>query len=602
MRTFLLSLIYLLSTGIGVSQDFNRIIKRTASDRGFGDRLGMAADISGGFAIIGASLEDQNALGQDSLPSAGSAYIFGRGLGGNWTEVQKLVPSDRAAQDRFGFSVAIDGERAVIGAPNKAIGGNNAQGAAYIFERQSNGDWIEVQKLDYNLGEAFDNFGNSVEISGDKVIIGAAFADPGGTKDAGRAHIYELNGNGNWVSAGVLTGQPIAQGASFGSSVAVDSNYLAVGAWLTKNNMPSTNASNAGAVHIFNKDNMSGQWSHIQRITPDSTDWVTGDLFGGTVALQGNTLVVGADGDAVDENLQNVVFGAGAVHIYEKDMSGMFTQVQKIVASDREEDASFGQKVAIAGDKILVGAPGESEKVGGINLNTSSFAGAAYLFEKDGMGNWTEVQRLLANDREEFDSFGFALGMTENYLLITSNQDDENAMEMDSISNSGSMYFFETCTIDNSVIQIGDSLFANMANVAYQWVDCDKGNAPIAGANGQGFKPDSAGNYAVELNDLGCYMTSACVQVIASSTSLKKEIQPFSLFPIPSKGRLNLQTDDYLGSIKVSVFHMDKLLLSQHFRGRKVYKIDLSDLPDGIYALRVEMNGVHYHQNFSLIH
>lgn len=583
------------------SQDFNKFIKKTASDREALDRFGMATDISGGYAIVGASLEDHDALGGDSLAQAGSAYIFGRGLGGNWTQVAKLVASDRAAQDRFGFSVAIFGERAVVGATNKSIGGNQGQGAAYIFERQTNGQWIEVAKLTYPTGEALDNFGNAVALNEDKVVVGSAYADPDGNRDAGRAHVFEQDTSGTWVQTAVMEAADKSQGDTFGSAVAVDSNWVAVGAWLAKNNMPSTNDDDAGAVYLFQKDTTTGQWSQQQKVTPDSMDWITGDLFGGTLALKGGTLVVGADGDDVDENLQNLVLGAGSVHIFEKNPNGIFVQVQKITASDREMNASFGQKISLVDNKLLVGAPGETEKVGNNDPNGLTFAGAAYLFEKNSQGIWEEVQRLLPYDREEFDSFGFSLAMTNNYLIISSNQDDENEIGQDSLPNAGSVYLIETCTLDKSVNQTDNTLSAALGGAFYQWVDCNDGYAAIPGATMQSFTPDSSGNFAVELIDQGCFVTSECTEVMPTSLKEAQAELAYLIYPNPSNGVYFLETRHSDEAIEVEIFGQGSLIKRLLFKGKTKYQVDFTGFPSGIYVLKVGVGEKSYTQKLSLI-
>jgi len=570
------------------AQDFNRFIKQTAADRAAQDRLGMAVDISGGFALSGASLEDHDSNGGDSLIQAGSAYIFGRGFGGNWTQVQKLVASDRAANDRFGFSVSIDGERALIGATNKTEGSNNGQGAAYIFERQTNGNWAEVQKLTHPQGMALDNFGSSVKLKGDIAIVGAAFADPQGIKDAGQVFVFRRDSMGTWALHQALEASDKEIGDSFGSALDITGSQLAVGAWFAHNLQTSTNNdSDAGAVYIFEYDSLLDQWIENQIVVPDTLDWNGGDLFGGSLAITDSLLVVGADGDDTDEALQNILNSSGAVFVFEKDVNGQFQQTKKLVASDRETNGNFGQKIALSGDSLLVGAPGESEKVGGQDPNGLTFAGAAYLFVRNNSGNWEERQRIVAPDRESFDSFGFALAMTPTYLIISSNQDDEDESGKDSIPNAGSIYLVESCTLDDSVTQSGATLTANLPNANYQWVDCDLGNASIPGENGQSFTATVEGNYAVEITSKACYVTSSCFQLEPTSNELILE-EEVLIYPNPSSAQFYIEIREGRGVEELRIFDLNGRMCRQKlYPGEHKIKVDGTEMAQGLYFLEI---------------
>ena len=151
--------------------------KAIASDGRAGDLFGYSVAISGDLAIVGAS----------SGFSSGSAYILSRNPDGSWSETAKLLASDGAQFDTFGTSVAISGDTAIVGA-NAADGNADVSGSAYIFSQNSDGSWTENDKLLASDGTEFDAFGTSVAISGDTAIVGAHLDDDDGSS-SGSAYI-----------------------------------------------------------------------------------------------------------------------------------------------------------------------------------------------------------------------------------------------------------------------------------------------------------------------------------------------------------------------------------------------------------------------------
>ena len=203
--------------------------KLTASDAQAFDQFGLGVSISGDTAIVGARFEDEKGA------QAGAAYIFERDEGGadNWGEVTKLTASDAQADDRFGTSVAISGDTAIVGAFAEDEKGS-AAGAAYIFERDEGGadNWGEVTKLTASDAQARDFFGISVAISGDTAIVGARLEDEKGS-NAGAAYIFERNQGGadNWGEVTKLTAFDGQAFDLFGISVAISGDSAIVGAF-----------------------------------------------------------------------------------------------------------------------------------------------------------------------------------------------------------------------------------------------------------------------------------------------------------------------------------------------------------------------------------
>jgi FG-GAP repeat len=185
-------------------------------DAGGGDQFGNSAAIDGNTVVVGAPFDN------DAASSSGSAYVF-TGAGSSWSRQAKLNAGDAAADDNFGFSVAISGDTAVVG----ASGENSLGGAAYVFVR-SGTTWSEQDKLTANDGAADDNFGGSVAVSGDTVVVGASGGDDAGTF-SGSAYVFVRSGT-TWSQQTKLTASDAALNAFFGTSAAVSGNTVVVGA------------------------------------------------------------------------------------------------------------------------------------------------------------------------------------------------------------------------------------------------------------------------------------------------------------------------------------------------------------------------------------
>ena len=190
-----------------------------------GGDFGNSVDVTGNYAIVG----DPGALVGNV--SQGSASIF-QFNGNNWVLVQKLIDATGAAGDDFGYSVAISGNYAIVGAYHDDVGANTNQGSASIF--QFNGtSWVLMQKIVDATGAADDIFGRSVAISGNYAIVGADFDDVGAISNQGSASIYQFNGTG-WVLMQKITDPAGSSDELFGYSVSLSGNYAVIGAVLGK--------------------------------------------------------------------------------------------------------------------------------------------------------------------------------------------------------------------------------------------------------------------------------------------------------------------------------------------------------------------------------
>ena len=206
---------------------WNEVAKLTAWDGSGYDSFGFSVDISGNTAIIGALYDDDNGV------NSGSAYVFEKDeSSGYWYDVAKLTSSDGAVSRlQFGYSVSLSGNIAIVGAPHDDDNGSSS-GSAYMFEKdESTGHWHEVAKLIASDGAAYDQFGFSVSVSGNAAIVGACFDDNNGN-NSGSTFLFEKDeSTGHWNEAAKLAASDGAAYDNFGCSVSLSGNSAIVGAY-----------------------------------------------------------------------------------------------------------------------------------------------------------------------------------------------------------------------------------------------------------------------------------------------------------------------------------------------------------------------------------
>lgn len=212
--------------------------KVVANDGAADDQFGFSVSISGNQAIIAANLDD---IGGNA--NQGSAYIFER-MGMNWSQEDKLTASDGDINDGFGNSVSISDNMVVIGSPYDNIGANTDQGSVYVFTGTAS--WVQVAKLIDNNGESNLYFGNSVSIDGTTLVVGEVGKDVGTKNDQGSAYIYKSTPPFGWVKEATLLASDGFVNDQFGKSVAISNNYVVVGAHLQ-------NTGDQGSAYFFNK-------------------------------------------------------------------------------------------------------------------------------------------------------------------------------------------------------------------------------------------------------------------------------------------------------------------------------------------------------------
>ncbi len=341
--------------------------------------LGYSSALDGDTLIAGApDTHLPGALG------AGLACIFRNDGQGNWTPEAQLVAPDPAANDQFGFCVAISGDTAVAGAILDDYDETTDCGSVYVFTR-SGSTWTAQAKLFPADAVANHRFGTAVSISGDTIVVGARGDDAQGA-DAGAAYVFTRS-DGAWTQQAKLTAADAAVNDWFAISVAIRGDTIVAGAVGDKDQGSFT-----GSAYVFIR---SGEtWTQQAKLT--ASDAGAHHWFGSSVAIDYNTVVVGADGD------DHAGARSGSAYVFVRS-GGVWTEQAKLTAADADAGDEFGHSVAASGDTAVVGA--WRQKSGVMD------SGAAYVFARSG-AVWSQQVKLKDSHVDSFDKFGVSVAIS----------------------------------------------------------------------------------------------------------------------------------------------------------------------------------------------
>ncbi len=313
-------------------------------------------------------------------------------------ELATLLASDPEAGDRFGYSVARSGDTVLIGASFGGPAGANT-GAAYVYQRVPDtfDQWAEVKKLVPSLGGG--EFGVSVAIDGDTALVGSRVS-----QSSGAVYVFGRNVGGpdNWGEVRRFTAADIAGQDQFGTAVALDGDTALIGS-----PQDDDAGTSSGSAYVFarNQGGADG-WGQVRKLT--ASDAAESDSFGTSVALDGDTALVGASGN------DDAGSSSGAAYVYSRNQGGtdVWGEIKKLTASDAGATHTFGRSVAVSLDTALVGANGATGSV--------ASSGAVYAFERDlgGPNNWGESQKLINSDGISSSDFGWSLALEEDLAVI----------------------------------------------------------------------------------------------------------------------------------------------------------------------------------------
>ena len=378
--------------------------KLLADDGKAGDQFGFSVAIDGTTALVGALEADAK-----DIKDPGAAYVYSLGVAG-WQHQAKSVADPAYAGDTFGGNVALKNHIAMSGAIKRDDKAEDA-GAVFAFERQAS-SWSQKQMLTATDAKAGDAFGQSIALTERFVVIGAPHSDAP-HKDSGSAYVY-VRQSDRWQFHSKLTATDGAEGDLFGISVAIDGNTILVGADLN-----DERAEKAGAVYVYEFDGQ--HWKHQAKLMAD--DGADTDIFGVRVALIGDTALISARRDDVE----GIGKDAGSAYIFERT-KGSWTQTQKLVAPDAKAGDRFANGVALSQDTALISAIQHDAK--------ANNAGAVYLFKKQ-QGQWRFSSKIVAGDGAPEDRFGWNVALSDKSAIIAVPHRSDNG------SASGAAYVLD---------------------------------------------------------------------------------------------------------------------------------------------------------------
>lgn len=390
----------------------------------YGDEFGAALAIAGDFLAVGAPRTNVGGTLQQ-----GVVYLYRRAAGNpqSFTLVKTLTGSDSGEYDAFGAAVALDGDTLVVGAIYADPGGLTNQGAAYVFQRNQGGadNWGEVKKLVVGDQTKFVNFGAALAIHGDTIVAGAPTIN-------GRAFIYARNAGGanQWGQTQTLSNNIDDQNDSFGGAIIFDGVTIVIGAIngdLRSSDIaipgfppPDTTFSpynNAGTVFVYKFEN--DEWTRKAKLFHSDISLEERSSyqinFGGALALQGDTLFVGARRGKVNDSSTGKVFvyqlGAGAESPYGEP--GGWGEVAQLTAADGADGDNFGSEVHSLDGGVFVSAPGK-----GLNGTVYFFQNLARLRGGAQRTGWSEAYNFTTPAAGAGSRFGEPITHGDNNLLI----------------------------------------------------------------------------------------------------------------------------------------------------------------------------------------
>jgi hypothetical protein len=467
------------------AQTVQQAYLKASNTDGF-DQFGTSVSLSGDTMVVGARYEDSQATGVNGVQSdngarsAGAAYVFVRS-GGAWAQQAYLKASNTDGVDNFGACVSISGDTVVVGAPGEdsnATGVNGDQsnnsagnaGAAYVFVRSA-GVWTQQAYLKASNTDASDLFGWSVAVSGDTLVVGAIYESSNATgvngvqsdnsaSFAGAAYVF-VRSAGVWTQQAYLKASNTDARDYFGQSVRISGDTVVVGAYFESSNAMGVNgdqsdnsARSAGAAYVFVRSGTT--WTQQAYLKASNTD--AGDIFGYSVSISDDTVVIGADQESSNamgvngDQSDNSARSAGAAYVFVRS-AGVWTQQAYLKASNTDADDQFGHSAVVSGATVVVGAWREGSKTTGVNGvqkdNSANGAGAAYVFVNSG-STWTQQAYLKASNTDASDQFGTSATISGTTVVVGAVQEASNARGINgdqtdnSVAGAGAAYVFLT--------------------------------------------------------------------------------------------------------------------------------------------------------------
>ena len=472
-----------------------------------GDTFGRIIDIDGDTAVVNSTGEDSNqttitnggtASANNSATSAGAVYVY-KYNGTGWSQQAYIKPVNMELADLFGQSVAISGDTIVVGSTGEdsnqttitngltasANNASNASGAVYVYKRNADDEWEQQAYIKAANADAGDSFGLTVDIDGNTIVVatynedsnqttitnGATASSDNTLSASGAAYVYKRTGN-NWAQEAYIKAANAGANDQYGIAAAISGDTIVIGANLEDSNQTTiTNgatasadntASASGAAYVYKRT--GSNWAQEAYLKASNAQ--SGDVFGVSVAIDGDRIAVGAISE--DSNQTTVTNGttasadntagqSGAVYVYKRTGSN-WAQEAYLKAANAEANDNFGKGLSISGDRIVVGASGEDSNQSTISNdgtasadNTASQSGAVYVFKRTG-SNWAQEAYLKAPNPDASDAFGYGCVISGDKIIAGAVGEDSNqtsigngdtASSDNSANNAGAAYIFD---------------------------------------------------------------------------------------------------------------------------------------------------------------
>lgn len=473
-----------------------------------------------------------------------------------FAQMKKLLPTNPSGDRyKFGTSVATDGTYIVVGATDDDQITNN-NGAVYVFSNQA-GNWVQTAKLLPNTGNQFSEFGTSVAILGNYIAIGSTNVVEGGT-----VFIFKRNGN-NW---NFLTSvRPQANESTFGSTVTMTDKYLAVSA---KNENRGSSNIQAGAVYMY--DRSGDNFTFVEKLISPAP--VTNGLFGTSISLNGERLIVGSPGDG---NGSNGAGGPGGAYVFTRN-GGSWQQEVKLTGNDIEGGDQYGTSVFLTNTQAIVGAIWDKDK--------GAESGSAYIFTRNNT-TWTQTAKLVAWDGDAGDNFGNGVALSGDYAIASAPTNEQGG------SFSGSIYVFRRQ--GNNYVQVKryESTDPNANEGFGRALNASASGLAVIGASGD--------------NQNGDFTGAAFALDVAVSSNQELEIynSGLSIFPNPAIEKINVnwvapQGKSLPDTMPFRIMDAAGVMLLNGRIAPQNSVIELGDLPKGTYILELEADQIRFGKPF----
>ena len=362
---------------------------------------------------------------------------------GPFTLDAKIISPEPQERDGFATSISVNNGFMFIGSPWHTDEDGKRIGCVFVFSRGADGKWLPMDKLSASDGEDNDRFGFSISVEQDVALIGAPWDDDNG-ENTGSAYIFHRSAEGSWHQEAKLTPASYKSNTTFGSSVSFSGGTAVIGA-VSKSGAASKSDDQKGFVYIFAKGD-DGSWSEAVECSPssDGSHWSNEENsdFGRSVAIDGNLAIAGNPGECIRSTRTRIGGGenAGAVYVYAKEEGGEWSEQAKLTAYDAAENHDFGRALRLQGSRCIVTAaryPRIPTRVKTREEEKNKLSDCVYIFRRVADGSWEFESKLVSPASIDTlggrkDGFAFdGLAIEDDILMIGAS------------GSAGSVYVYE---------------------------------------------------------------------------------------------------------------------------------------------------------------